>query len=403
MEKCPKDSEEEDAPMVQSKKQKPNSESSRSAAGSFDILRDDGTKPPHSYAMLIGMAIVTAPGERMTLAQIYKWITGKFSYYSAAETGWQNSIRHTLSLNKAFVKKGRPKDGSGKGNYWVIAAGQEEKLFKNKQPKKGSIIESSPNTSASVSPPAPPIRETASLHKNPTAAPVEYPPLSAKPVMPIQSATADDNELSCDAFDVSDTYQPDKGASEDERYEYDDTAKPILSFAPALRQSSPPVPRHVHFARSPAKRSHKPNFTSINSRYNFSLNCLALRASAPDRHLIRRGRAEEEIARLRGQFYNNPSKISRHPRPAPCADPLSWPAPSSSPFSDLLHQNAMLLPVTLDVKLMARSRLPHPVSPTTNLRLHRERVRQLVGSPMREPKTSVFPGAPHSTSPNRSS
>nr|POE56802.1 forkhead protein sep1 [Quercus suber] len=38
-------------------------------------VTDDGTKPPHSYAELIGMAILRAPNRRLTLAHIYKWIS----------------------------------------------------------------------------------------------------------------------------------------------------------------------------------------------------------------------------------------------------------------------------------------------------------------------------------------
>jgi hypothetical protein len=82
---------------------------------------DDGTKPSLSYAELIRAAILGAPNKRLTLAQIYKWISDTYSFYNAANPGWQNSIRHNLSLNKAFIKQERPKDDPGKGNYWTIA------------------------------------------------------------------------------------------------------------------------------------------------------------------------------------------------------------------------------------------------------------------------------------------
>ena len=380
--------------LVQSKKQKPNPESSWSAVGPFGAFKDDGTKPSQSYAMLIGLAIVTAPEKRLTLAQIYKWISDTFSYYSAAETGWQNSIRHNLSLNKAFVKMERPTGEPGKGMYWVIAAGAEEELFKDKQLKRRSIIESGPNASASDSLPSPPMREPPpSLCKNSTVAPAEYPPLSTDSLMPTQPATTDDNKLSSDA---SDTNRPDEITPEDEPYEYDGAAKPILSFPSALRQSSPPVPRHdrlrggtpypiVSFARSSAQRSH--NLTSKDySRYFLSLNSSAVCASVSHRHPIKGGRAEDEIARLRGR---SASKISCRSRPAPRAKSFTWPATPSSPLHDLFYEDVMLPPLTPAVKLTAPSHPPpHPVSPSTNLRLHRERVRQLLGSPMRDAKAA---------------
>jgi forkhead transcription factor HCM1 len=74
-------------------------------------VTDDGTKPSFSYATLIGMAILRAQNRRLTLAQIYKWISDNFVFYRLAESGWQNSIRHNLSLNKNFIKiepQGRP-------------------------------------------------------------------------------------------------------------------------------------------------------------------------------------------------------------------------------------------------------------------------------------------------------
>lgn len=90
---------------------------------------DDGQKPPFSYATLIGMAILRAPERKLTLSQIYAWITTNFSYYRVNTNGWQNSIRHNLSLNRAFKKKERPKSDPGKGNYWVIEKGLEKQFL----------------------------------------------------------------------------------------------------------------------------------------------------------------------------------------------------------------------------------------------------------------------------------
>lgn len=100
-------------------------EQQTSKAPRYTGCRNDKAKPPYSYASLIAQALLSAPSRKLTLSSIYAWIMNAYPYYRSENCGWQNSIRHNLSLNRCFTRlqtdlSQEELHGGNKGAFWTI-------------------------------------------------------------------------------------------------------------------------------------------------------------------------------------------------------------------------------------------------------------------------------------------
>ncbi|KAL8909920.1 MAG: hypothetical protein Q9171_004776 [Xanthocarpia ochracea] len=93
----------------------------RADGGNHEIDEGNGVNS-EPYAQLIFRALKSAPGYRMVLKDIYQWFEKHTNKATGGSKGWQNSIRHNLSMNGGFKKVDQdlPTDDAKRGFIWVL-------------------------------------------------------------------------------------------------------------------------------------------------------------------------------------------------------------------------------------------------------------------------------------------
>ncbi|KAL0256314.1 hypothetical protein SLS55_008707 [Diplodia seriata] len=116
-----------------------------------DDRNDDKNEP---YAKLIYRALMERPDHTMVLRDIYAWFQRYTDKPKESNTkGWQNSIRHNLSMNGAFQKVEQPAgEDSKKSNMWCLTGEairegvkSTTRYRKKEQQKRGSKNSHNPN------------------------------------------------------------------------------------------------------------------------------------------------------------------------------------------------------------------------------------------------------------------
>ncbi|KAL8669875.1 MAG: hypothetical protein Q9168_005563 [Polycauliona sp. 1 TL-2023] len=341
-------------------------------------LEDHLGKPNYSYASLIGMSILRAPNRRLQLSQIYKWISETFSYYRVAKDGWKNSIRHNLSIHKEFIKVQRPKDDPGKGAYWTIMPGMEAQFLKEK-PSRRPLSACGPTMKTFSQPLNEPRPIAWVTSANPTSEPIEQ--ISAVSEQPSSDGTIP----ASDALSHDDSH-------EDVRALAPSSSRPPMSPFSAMG-SSPPLPLHEDFGDAspplvsdffwppaPPQTKKRKSTAMDDSGYFSCLESSVIKVSAiteSGRPRLKRGRAEEEIARIRSSSFD-PS-----PTKGRCTTKLLTPEfASSSPLPDFEASLMPPPPLTPGVAFTQPSNAPTSISPHTHLRNHRSKVSELIDPPL---------------------
>ena len=138
-------------------KEEPNFEEASNESEMSNVTDKDMSKqvskPKMSYARLISEALLNSPNGMLILSDIYKSISARHPYYQMNVLGWQNSIRHNLTLNKSFIKctDGLKKSKDGKySNYWKLSENLSKSVMKKLSKEELSKIQASHGISNAV-------------------------------------------------------------------------------------------------------------------------------------------------------------------------------------------------------------------------------------------------------------
>ncbi|KAI1371795.1 hypothetical protein F4677DRAFT_281508 [Hypoxylon crocopeplum] len=127
---------------------------------------EDGGKADEPYAQLIHKAFLSRENHAMSLQELYQWFrenTDKDAKCdpTTAAKGWQNSIRHNLSMNQAFSKRERKPNPDDPGSAkratewfledWAINGVQSTTRYRSKgtSSRRGPGIQKKPRANLS--------------------------------------------------------------------------------------------------------------------------------------------------------------------------------------------------------------------------------------------------------------
>ncbi|KAJ5805630.1 uncharacterized protein N7503_003232 [Penicillium pulvis] len=120
-------------------------------ASSRDSEEDQPTDPPSTdppYSQLIYQALRESKGHRLQLQDIYTWFEKNTNKGKDESKGWQNSIRHNLSMNAGFEAIRTDVPGGKKAvNYWslttqAISKGRVESTTRYRRPNPKKSLNS---------------------------------------------------------------------------------------------------------------------------------------------------------------------------------------------------------------------------------------------------------------------
>ena len=376
-------------------------------------ISDDGSKPPYSYSGLIALALLRAPERHMSLSQIYQWVSDTFAYYRNSDASWHNSIRHNLSLHKAFIKQERPKNVPGKGNLWSVGRGMEWQFLKDKHSRRllckpefhPRDVQDSTEPAWVVTPvpppPPPPPPQPQPARRQPPAGTPKKAELSSEATL-LASDLAE-QEKDGDEEEEEEEEEIDGDDDDDADYIEEDESQtaPPKSSPPQIIQSSPPLVPQLHLTDdeeappTPSRKDAEPSSTAVpsprkmqrsgfvnDSGYFSSLESSVMRPNKGNDMLasdveidpprLKLGRAEEVIARMRSSASPVHSNIVKDINMGDVS------LPSRGEYVRMIPP-----PLTPVVKFQKPTRPPPSVSPNTNLRNHRQKIQHMVNSPIK--------------------